>query len=300
MLASPMVPEFLRFPLLASPKLDGVRCICFNGKPMSRSMKVIPNRHIQRLFAENATMLEGLDGELICGKPYAEHPEDNVFNRTVGNVMHHDGEPEFTFWTFDCIVTDGGFKDRLHAVEMLAIDKKCPDWMMVVPHLNVIDLKTVNAFEAGMVEMGYEGTMLRDPNGPYKQGRSTAREGYLLKVKRHADAEAVIVGFEEEMENTNEATKNEIGRTKRSVAVEGLVGKGRLGAFRVKGLDNQAWSGVEFSIGTGIDHASRQSWWDARESLVGKLVTYLYQPVGSLDAPRHPVFKGFRDPIDME
>jgi len=35
--------------------------------------------------------------------------------------------------------------------------------------------------------------MLRHPQSPYKQGRSTPKEAYLLKVKRFSDGEAVIV-----------------------------------------------------------------------------------------------------------
>jgi DNA ligase 1 len=303
MLASPMEPSLLRFPMLASPKIDGVRCMCIDGKPMSRSMKVIPNRHIQALFAEHAEILEGLDGELVCGKPHAEHPEDNVFNRTVGNVMRHDGEPEFSFWAFDhidALGTTSPYRVRSKRLMDLFTDEAAPDWLELVPDFFVEEMAHVNQAEAWLVEEGYEGMMLRDPSGPYKQGRSTAREGYLLKVKRHADAEAIIVGFEEEMENTNEATKNEIGRTKRSSAAEGLVGKGRLGAFIVEGMEGQPFAGVRFNVGTGIDHATRSTFWASQGDLLGQAVTYRYLPVGSLDAPRHPVFKGLRHPIDMD
>lgn len=300
MLASPMEPSLLRFPMLSSPKIDGVRVLCIDGKPMSRSMKVIPNRHIQRLFAEHAEILEGLDGELVCGKPFAETPEDNVFNRTVGNVMRHDGEPTFTFYVFDHITTEGGFRTRLREVVGRLFQAQCPEWVAPLPHLMVENTEQLDHREQLQFSLGYEGMMLRDPDGPYKQGRSTAREGYLLKVKRHADAEAVIVGFEEEMENTNEAFTSEIGRTKRSSAQEGLVGKGRLGAFIVEGLTDQVFPGVRFNVGTGIDHATREDYWRRREELLGQCITYRYLPVGSLDAPRHPVFKGLRPSFDMD
>lgn len=300
MLASPMEPSLLRFPMLSSPKIDGVRTLCIDGKPMSRSMKVIPNRHIQRLFAEHAEILEGLDGELVCGAPYAEHPEDNVFNRTVGNVMRHDGEPKFTFYVFDHITTDGGFHARFRHAVQRTFHPQCPDWAMTLPHLMIETAEQLDQREQFQFSLGYEGMMLRDPNGPYKQGRSTAREGYLLKVKRHADAEAVIVGFEEEMENQNEAFTSEIGRTKRSTAQEGLVGKGRLGSFIVEGVQSQVFAGVRFNVGTGIDHATRENYWQRREELIGQCITYRYLPVGSLDAPRHPVFKGMRPSFDMD
>lgn len=65
----------LRFPLLASPKLDGVRAIIINGVVMSRSLKPIPNKHIQTLFAD----CEYLDGELIVGDPTSK----TVYKDTV-------------------------------------------------------------------------------------------------------------------------------------------------------------------------------------------------------------------------
>ena len=37
----------LRFPYLASPKLDGIRCLVLNGEVLSRSFKPIRNRFIQ-------------------------------------------------------------------------------------------------------------------------------------------------------------------------------------------------------------------------------------------------------------
>ena len=39
-------------------------------------------------------------------------------------------------------------------------------------------------WEQRYLAQGYEGVMLRHPAGPYKPGRSTAREAWLLKLKR--------------------------------------------------------------------------------------------------------------------
>jgi len=57
----------LRFPLLASPKLDGIRAIVRNGQVLGRSLKPLPNKLIQRMLGRED--LEGLDGELIVGNP---------------------------------------------------------------------------------------------------------------------------------------------------------------------------------------------------------------------------------------
>ena len=57
--------------------------------------------------------------------------------------------------------------------------------------------------------------MVRTPDSPYKCGRSTEREAWLLKIKRFEDAEAVVLGTYEGMSNMNEAGVDAFGRTKR-------------------------------------------------------------------------------------
>lgn len=118
-------------------------------------------------------------------------------------------------------------------------------------------------------------------------------EGYLLKLKRFEDSEAVVVGFEEKLTNTNTQERDELGHAKRSKVKVGMVPAGTLGALRVRRPD-----GVEFSIGSGFDDAFRTKAWEERETLVGRLVKYRHQPHGALEAPRFPVFLGFRHEDD--
>jgi DNA ligase 1 len=295
MLASPADLSALRFPVLASPKLDGFRVLAMDGKPMTRSMKLVPNRHVQRVFAEWSDVLEGLDGELIVGDPTAK----DVFEQTTSQLRREEGEPEFTFHVFDLWNYEGApYRDRLAELTSRKLNGHLLPWIKVVPHVPLADTRQLEVFETKLLEEGYEGVMLRCPLGPYKQGRSSVREGWLLKVKRYEDAEAEVIGYEEEMHNGNEAFTSEIGRTKRSTAQEGLIGKSRLGALVVKGL-NGPFAGASFNIGTGFDAAQRSSFWAFREDLKGRVVTYKYFAVGAKDAPRHPVFKGFREAFDL-
>ena len=139
--------------------------------------------------------------------------------------------------------------------------------------------------------------MVRTPDSPYKCGRATEREAWLLKIKRFEDAEAVVLESYEGMTNQNAAELDAFGRTKRSLAQSGMVGRGELGGFVVRHLE----SGVEFRLGYnhvagGID---RVTLWQRRESLVGKLVKFKHQPSGAKEAPRFPKFIGFREAWDM-
>lgn len=138
--------------------------------------------------------------------------------------------------------------------------------------------------------------MLRDPQGPHKFGRSTVRENWLLKVKRFEDSEAVVIGYEEEYQNTNEKVTNAFGRVKRGSSQAGRVGKGTLGKLILRDLQ----TGVEFAAGSGLSAAQRASLWASRHSgLNGQIWVYKHQPYGVKDKPRLPVLKGPRDKRDM-
>ena len=128
-------------------------------------------------------------------------------------------------------------------------------------------------------------------------GRSTEREGWLLKIKRFEDAEAVVLDTYEGLTNNNPAEKYAFGRTKRSSSMEGKVGRGELGGFIVRHVE----TGIEFRLGYnhvvgGID---RITLWQQRACLPGKLVKFLHQPSGAKEAPRFPKFIGFRETWDL-
>lgn len=281
MLATDYDPEKLRFPALASPKLDGIRAYVKDGVVLSRQNKPIPNDHVQSLFSK----YEHYDGELIVGSP----TDPMCFRNTMSGVMSEEGEPDVTFYVFDHL-GDGSVP---YHVRLGVINAHRFEAVSALKQTYLESHSALKQYEALTLGLGYEGVILRCPNAPYKQGRSTVREGYLLKVKTFLDDEATVVRFEERMHNTNEATVSETGRTKRSSHQAGKVGRGDLGALVV------SWKGQVFSIGTGFTDAERQHIWDNQNKYLGALVKFKYFPVGGYEAPRHPVFAGFRDRRDV-
>lgn len=286
MLAAATDGKNLTYPLLLSPKLDGIRCLIIDGVAVSRSLKPIPNKHVQKLFGRPE--LNGLDGELIVG-PAGGH---DVFQRTSSGVMSIDGEPEVNFWIFDDFTESGAFHRRLHtAHRRIKKQKFCED----VPHHIITTEQDLLSMEEDYLELGYEGVMLRHPDGQYKHGRSTAKEAWLLKLKRFTDSEAKVIGFTELRTNTNEAKKNALGHLERSSKKDGMKNAQTLGSLVVKDIK----SGVEFEIGTGFTQSQRQELWNNGDNLIGRLVKYKSQPVGVKEKPRFPVFLGFRDERDL-
>lgn len=280
----------LKFPLEATDKFDGIRCLKVGGKAISASFKPIGNDFIRTWIEANCP--DGFDGEIMV--PGLE------FNNLSGAVRRKDGKPDFRYHVFDYVL-NGNLKlgyqyrvidlldwARLHSPALKRV-------MLETPH-TVLDEQELAAIEASALARGREGVMLRTADSPYKCGRSTIKEHYLIKMKRFVDDEAEIIGFEEEMRNDNVATEDAFGRTKRSKHAENLVGKGTLGKLNCR-LKN----GVEFDIGTGFNHALRQEIWNNQSKFKGKWVTFKHQPHGAKadGKPRIPVFLRFREKWDM-
>lgn len=291
MLAAPIEDmSKLRYPLYASIKYDGIRASVQGGKLLSRTLKLIPNKDVQKSFSH---LPEGLDGELMFGNPAAK----DVFQLTTSVVMSHNKQAAgIKFYVFDQFL-NGAFEDRYYDVQAYIETLNDPDVVLV--HQRIMhDEKELLQYEEEALNAGFEGLILRSLDGPYKEGRSTEKQGWLLKLKRFIDAEAKILGTYEEMENTNEAKTNALGRTERSTKKDGMVGKGALGGFDVIGI-NGTFKDVEFSVASGLTAEQRDEYWKNRKKLVGKIIKYKYFPIGVKDKPRLPIFLGFRDKRDM-
>jgi DNA ligase-1 len=283
----------LTYPVYASPKLDGIRCSIVQGRALTRTLKAIPNKEIYAALSK--AELHGLDGELIVGSPTAK----DVYTKTVSQIMAHGkGTENVTYYVFDVHdIPEATYRHRLDCLleDFRSMQLHSGIKLEILPQALIQCHDDLVDYEAETVAAGYEGVILRHPEAPYKFGRSTVKEGYLLKVKRFEDSEAEIIGFEEEMHNGNCSETNELGRTKRSSAQAGKSGKNTLGAFAVRDVT----TGVEFSVGTGLTAEQRQVIWNNRRGMLGDLIKYKYFPVGVKVAPRHPVFLGMRDRSDL-
>lgn len=281
----------LTYPLLASIKLDGIRCVRENAQTLSRSFKLIPNKYVQKMMS---TIPNGLDGELVT---YNEDGSVRTFNQVQSDIMSEEGEPNFKFEIFDMVTSslDKPYKDRIedlkHHINLL------PTFCTAVLPTLINTPEELELFEEQAIAAGHEGIMTRSLNGGYKCGRATFKSQDLIKIKRFVDSEAIIIGFKEKLRNENEAEVDELGHTKRSSAKSGLVPAGTLGTLLVRDIHD----GREFGIGTYKDLKKEdlQEIWDNQDKYLGKIVKYQYQLVGTKDNPRIPSFQGFRDERDM-
>lgn len=281
-------PKGLTYPLLVSPKLDGIRALRYNGKLVSRTLKPIPSEQAQRITAH---LPDGIDGELIAGDPWKD-----PFIRTTSAVRRRDSNDlELRYHIFDNFMAPGGFYER----HLLLPDST--EFVRVVPHTFVNTPEELLAMEQEFLNQGFEGLMIRSKNGPYKFNRSTLREGYLLKLKRFVDSEAIVLSCYERMHNGNEAETNELGRTERSSRKEGLEPTGLLGGFHVRDVNKESeFFGVEFDVpASTIPMLELGPMWKQRKSHEGKILVYKYFMSGAKDRPRHPVFKWWRPEVEL-
>jgi DNA ligase-1 len=278
--------DTLQYPVYVTPKLDGIRCLFKDGVALSRTLKPIPNHSIQEWAAKHTATLHGMDGELIIGSPTSP----TVYRDTNSFVMSHDKVGEFFYYQFDYWNdTVNPYSYRVKSSDVI------DDYQLLyVGYKAVNNKEELLDYEEKMLAFGYEGIIIRNPKGLYKYGRCTLKEANAFKLKRFEDDEAVIIGWEEEQHNGNNAETNELGRTKRSTKQSGMVGKGTLGAFICKTRD-----GIEFKIGSGFDQQDRENFWKNKSDYLGYIIKYKHFPIGVKDKPRHPIFLGFRNPIDI-
>lgn len=277
----------VQYPVLATPKLDGIRCLVVDGKAVSRSLKPIPNYYTRHMIETLVSSLDhpNLDGELIL--------HGRAFNEISSAIMRRDGAPPFVYKVFD--VREGGpynyrVLDTLYNLFL-------PLWCEKVIPEAIFNEEQLREYEEKQLRLGYEGVIIRTPSSPYKHGRSTTREGYMLKIKRFTDSEAIVIGYTQLRRNMNPAFIGELGQTKRSSHRENKVPVEMLGTLLVRDIK----TGMECELGTGYTEEERVHLWNIRESLVqtGAITKYKWQEHGTVERQRSGVYLGLRHPSDM-
>lgn len=271
----------LKMPVAATLKKDGIRGLRLNGTDVSRTLKKIPN---DKVCERSKIMPGGFDYEHWSKSLQYDEIESIVMSRV------HDDSELIEFHVLDWFHESYGYNVR--TANIMRVIRDMPSYVRFSPPVLCENAEQLFAFEKVCIEEAGEGICFRTLNSPYKQGRSTLREQYLVKLSRFIREEAVIVDFIEQMENANSEKRNAVGKMDRSSSQSRLFGKDTLGAFVVRGSD-----GLEFNVGTGVGLTDklRQKIWDNRSKYVGKSITYKTKPHGRKIKPRSPVWVGFRE-----
>jgi len=228
-----------------SEKLDGIRAYWDGKHLISRGGKVI---YAPQWFIKNYPPFE-IDGEL-----WTKRGDFENISSIVRDKIPSDEWKTIGHYIFEVPNAEGGLFDRLSKVE--------PYVGKYIKRINQIPIKNKNHLESFLKEIekkGGEGLVVRDPNVPYINKRTSK----ALKVKMFQDAECKVTGYTQ--------------------------GKGKyvgfLGAIRC-----QLESGIEFKIGTGFSDELRKN-----PPKIGSEVTFKYQGMTKYGKPRFPVYLRVRE-----
>ena len=273
------------FPKWASVKLDGIRCVIKDGELLARSLKPIRNRNLRIHFKQLLNLsAQGLtfDGEI--------YDHDLEF-REIASVVNSEDKPvppSLQFHAFD-LVYDEVFRKRWAVLNSLASHT---DNCEVVAQKPVNSLEEVDSLFETVLKKGYEGLILRDPEAPYKMGRSTVKQGWMLKVKPFETFDSKVLDVIERFENLSPSEVNELGYKFKHQDKDAKKGTG-LASCLVTELN-----GVQGKVVLTGDEEFRREIWKNKESYIGRMFEWKGMMVGAKDFPRHPNFIRWREDKD--
>ncbi len=271
MLAFPLdkYPD-LEFPVYTQAKLDGIRCIATrhglfsrNGKPIVSAPHV--HKALERLF--NETDIKVLDGELY------NHRFRDDFNKIISMAKrtkpsHADLEESaqhLQYWVYDfCDEGFTPFHKRIARLEGALLDFTDQSIIKQVVTYHVKDSTDLDEYFSDFLGEGFEGQMIRRPEGIYENKRSKN----LLKRKTFQDAEFQILDI--------------------------LPGQGNLAdiaaiaCFKTK-------EGRPFSAGIIGNQDYARSLLDNKQKVIGRQATVVFQNYTPDFIPRFPKMKQVRD-----
>ena len=308
----------VKWPMLALPKIDGVRGLNLDGNITGRSLKAFKNKFVADCFSNEAFL--GFDGELVLGdwtSPTLCADTTGFVNRKTAKPGKPTASPDFKWYIFDYLAPQAinkPYLERLTIVSDLiealwAGEPNTVPNVFVVPATMVHSLEEFLQLEEHWLDVGFEGAILRDPEGMHKSGRATVKTGAYLRLKRFIDFEGEVVEIIEAMENTNEAKTNELGRTERSTHQENMVPKGMVGMVKKRSLADvlDPLSGKVLiakdqivDVGPGkMLHEDRIKFFKQPELLIGQVWKSKFFPKGHKDKPRFPTLVCPRAAEDM-
>jgi DNA ligase-1 len=272
---------------LLEPKLDGVRAVTvvdYESRTVTmytRNGKVLENfGHITKYLEDNLDNFGRsyvLDGEVVSHSfqdlMKQVHRKENV-QAEDARLCLFDVVPLVEFKAGKSVMGQRRRSNLLKNWSNIFADSGCIE---IIPQIEVnldeflgeIEFKDYNK---KMVESGYEGIMIKDPDAKYECKRSAS----WLKMKPFIEVSLAVVGLEEGT-----------GRN-----------QGRLGALICEGVDDGKH--IRVNVGSGFSDNNRKEFWSDGDVLIDQVVEVRADAVSqnqdgtySLRFPRFMRFRGF-------
>ena len=238
---------------LVSEKLDGIRAIWTGSELITRN-----GNHINApAWFTEALPSFALDGELWSGYGNFETIQSTVLTKQANETDWR----AIQFHIFDRPDTQRPFRERYQLLHNWFSDSilENKSHLKLITQHEISDSTQLNQWLESVTKQGGEGLILRDPSTPSIDGR----QAQVLKLKRHQDEEARVVGYR--------------------------AGKGKYtgltGALIVRDKND-----VEFAIGSGLSDKLRHSPPD-----IGSMITFRFQNRTQRGVPRFARFLRIRE-----
>lgn len=270
-------------PVHVQPKLDGMRCLAvcereglgFKVKLVARTGKdiVVTTRgtmhhvleDIQRavdISLGDTSLLSSFDVFAFDGELYAD---ELTFQQSMSAIKKsNDNTPLIKFHMYDMAIPDFPLSFRGRSYNLSRLWRLHSRWnhTQLVPTENIRNEKELHEAHARFIGLGYEGTILRHGDDPYKmKGRSKS----LLKYKDFIDEVAEIIDIEPTDGNPFHGTpvcRFEDGRV--------------------------------FRCGTKISHVEREELLANKEKFIGEMAEIRFFEWTDDGLPRFPIYIGVR------
>lgn len=272
----------LNFPVLISPKLDGVRGRVYltidgprifsrGAKEFNREFYSKHLNEISNLFAYLPAGI-GLDGELFT----SEIEFDTLRGAIVASENRNPKLDLVQFWIFDLTIAEVPSETRyqmlLNAYNSYLTDGGTTQYFRIVAQFEVNSHEDIINYHKMYVAQKYEGACIRhtgkaNPKNLKKSYYLGKRNANWLKVKKFQDDEFEVIGVEE-AKGKRRGTAIFVLRTK---------------------------DGKEFRCNPSGTDADRKYWYDHPELCIGRMYTVKFFGYTSTGLPRIATGKAFRD-----
>ncbi|NQY88374.1 MAG: DNA ligase [Colwellia sp.] len=233
-----------------SEKLDGMRGYWNGTQLLTRQGNLIHSpKWLTKSWPETI-----MDGELWIKRDHFQQTLSCVRKKRVNEICWQ----LVRFMIFDLPEHNGTFTERIAAMAQLTKKVNSP-YLSMIKQFKLTTIEQLDQTLNNIIKNNGEGLMLHRGNAYYHVGRSTN----IMKLKKHQDAEAVVIAYIE-------------GKGKY---------KGVLGALQVKTIE-----GIVFKIGSGFSDKERH-----QPPAIGSLITFKHNGKTNAGIPRFARFFRIRE-----
>jgi len=267
-----------KFPLLISPKLDGVRGRHQCGVMYSRQGKIINGvGHINNALARSSILLD-FDGELTI--------PGMAFDKASGLIRSDADVPEVVYNIFDAPSYPGDKESRRSVLDSINEFSNLPDCIKIIEQEWTFNYEEMLNIYNNHLSEGYEGSVVYDPESLYKDGRSCD----WMRLVPLKTADCKVVGFFEGKKGTK--LENSLGGI--IVDYKGVqvkVGSGFAEKYYCDLTPNQKTKLADPLL---YSNTVRGNIWTSKAKFVGMIAECEFKEETKAGSMRQPRFKGWR------